>query len=105
MTEITYHAKLVAEFVDIYGYTTYAFENLEYDSCENQYVMCVKFPNWNQPSFTIGDVGFLNVRYVREGEDKWFDGKDFNSYRYTDAIFMKFILEKPMVTVSEVILD
>ena len=67
--------------------------------------MCVRFPNWNQSIFNIGDIGFLNVRFVEAGVDKWFDGTGFNSYRYTNVIFMKFVLEKPMVIQSEVILD
>lgn len=87
------------------NYRTYVFENLDYTTCENHYIMCVRFPNWSQAAFNIGDVGYLNVRYVEAGVDKWFDGKDFNSYRYTNVIFMKFILEKPMVITSEVILD
>lgn len=105
MTEVTYHVKFLAESMDCMNYHTYVFENLEYTNCENHYIMCVRFPNWNQASFNIGDVGFLNVKNVEAGVDKWFDGTDFNSYRYTNTIFMKFVLEKPMVIQSEVILD
>jgi hypothetical protein len=105
MTEVTYHVKFLAESMDCMNYHTYVFENLEYTNCENHYIMCVRFPNWNQSIFNIGDVGFLNVRFVEAGVDKWFDGTGFNSYRYTNVIFMKFVLEKPMVIQSEVILD
>jgi hypothetical protein len=105
MIERTYRAKFVAESVDHMGYRTYVFENLNCTSCEDQYIMCVRYPNWNQATFNIGDVGFLNVRSVEAGVDKWFDGTDFNSYRYTDIVFMKFVLEKPMIIQSEVILD
>ena len=104
MTEVTYHAKFVAESIDIMDYTTYVFENLEPTSWDNHYIMCVRFPNWNQPPFVLGDIGYLNVRSVEAGKDKWFDGKDFNSYRYTNMIFMKFILEKPLVE-KEIVLD
>lgn len=104
MTEVTYKAKFLAESRDIMGYTSYVFENLEYSNVDDHYIMCVRFPNWNQASFMIGDVGYLNVRYVEEGKDKWFDGKDFNFYRYTNVIFMKFILEKPLIE-TEIILD
>ena len=104
MTEVTYKAKFLAESRDIIGYTSYVFENLEYSNVDNHYIMCVRFPNWNQASFMIGDVGYLNVRYVEGGKDKWFDGKDFNFYRYTNMIFMKFILEKPLIE-TEIILD
>lgn len=105
MTEVTYRVKFLAESMDCMNYRSYVFENLDYTCCENHYIMCVRFPNWSQTTFNIGDVGYLNVRYVEAGVDKWFDGKDFNSYRYTNVIFMKFILEKPMVITSEVILD
>ena len=104
MIEVTYKAKFLAESRDIMGYTSYVFENLEYSNVDDHYIMCVRFPNWSQASFMIGDVGYLNVRYVEEGKDKWFDGKDFNFYRYTNVIFMKFILEKPLIE-TEIILD
>lgn len=104
MTEVTYKVKFLAESRDIMGYTSYVFENLEYSNVDDHYIMCVRFPNWSQASFMIGDVGYLNVRYVEEGKDKWFDGKDFNFYRYTNVIFMKFILEKPLIE-TEIILD
>ena len=105
MTEVTYRAKFLAENRDCMGYHSYVFENLDYDSWNNHYIMCVRFPNWEQAQFNIGDVGYLNVRYVEAGIDKWYDGEDFNFYRYTNVIFMKFILEKPMIITSEVILD
>ena len=105
MTEVTYHAKFLAESVDYMGYITYVFENLDHTSWDDHYIMCVRFPNWNQAAFNIDDIGFLNIRNVEAGVDKWFDGTDFNSYRYTNTIFMKFVLEKPLVIQSEVILD
>lgn len=92
--EITYHAKLVAEYDDEMGYINYVFENLEYEDIDNKYIMCVQFPNWNQCSFKINDVGYVSVRYVEEGADKWFDGTDFVPYKYTNVIFLKFIHEK-----------
>ena len=105
MTETTIHVKFIAESIDFMGYTSYVFENLESTNWDNKYIMCVRFPNWDQSSFNIGDIGYLNVRYVEQGVDKWFDGKNFNFYRYTNVIFMKFILEKPPINEVEVILD
>ena len=104
MIEETIHAKLLTKDLDMMGYTTYVFENLEYDNWRDHYIMCVRFPNWDQKPFSIGDIGFLKVRYVEGGKDKWYDGKDFNFYRYTNVIFMKFILEKPLIE-TEIILD
>ena len=105
MEQITIHAKLVAEQTDGMGYTNYVFEDIESKDNDFKYVMCVRFPNWDQASFNIGDIGYLNIRYVEQGVDKWFDGKNFNFYRYTNVIFMKFILEKPPINEVEVILD
>ena len=105
MTETTIHVKFVAESIDFMGYTSYVFENLESTNWDNKYIMCVRFPNWDQASFNIGDIGYLNIRYVEQGVDKWFDGKNFNFYRYTNVIFIKFILEKPPINEVEVILD
>lgn len=79
---------------DSFGYTTYVFERLEYENLDNKYIMCVQFPNWNQYCIEKGDIGFLTVKYVLEGIDKWFDGNDFIPYNNTNIIFMKFVREK-----------
>lgn len=105
METVTYHVKLLAESNDLCGYTNYVFYNIDTTSYENQYIMCVRFPNWNQSHFNIGDEGFVTCRYVREGLDKWFDGKDFISYRYTNIVFLKFIPLKPKIKPSEIIID
>lgn len=101
--EVTYHVKFVAECSDSLGYSNYVFENLEYSNIDDQYIMCVRFPNWNQHAFNIGDHGFVTVRYVREGIDKWYDGNEFVTYKYTNIIFLKFILEKEQI--KDIILD
>lgn len=92
MREVTYHAQLLAEQTDFAGYITYVFKNLDAE----EYIMCVRFPNWEQVDFNIGDKGFVHVRFVIGGEDKWFDGRNFIPYNYTNVIFMKFLLEKPL---------
>lgn len=102
---VTYHVKFVASCTDGMGYTNYVFEDLEFQDYDYKYIMCVRFPNWNQASFNYEDEGYVTVRYVREGIDKWFDGKDFISYKDTNVIFMKFIPLKPKVDVSGIILD
>mgnify|MGYP003289653502 CR=1 FL=1 len=101
----TYHAKLVASNKDGMGYTNYVFEDLEFQNYDYKYVMCVRFPNWEQSPIYINDVGYVTVRFVQEGVDKWYDGKDFNTYKYTNVVFMKFIPEKPVLETAEIILD
>ncbi|MGN0967324.1 MAG: hypothetical protein ACI4OP_07110 [Candidatus Coprovivens sp.] len=91
---VTYKVKTLEVEEDAYGYTTYVFERLEYNDYDDQYIMCVKFPNWNQYCIEQGDVGFLTIKYVQEGIDKWFNGEDFIPYNYTNIIFIKFVREK-----------
>ena len=103
MEEITLHAKLVAKTIDIGNYITYVFENINYTDYESQYVMCVQFPNWNQSEIAIGDVGYVNVRYVKEGISQWYDGEKMNVYRYTNIVFLKFVKEPEKVNVNFIV--
>ena len=105
MQEVTYHARFVAYSEDGLGYTNYVFENLEFQDYDYHYIMCVRFPNWNQASFELDDVGYVTVRYVEEGIDKWYDGSEFNTYNHTNVIFMKFIKEKEKVIPTEIVID
>ena len=93
MEEITIKAKLVAKSIDIGNYITYVFENLESINIDDKYIMCVQFPNWNQSTVNINDVGFVHVRYVKEGVSQWYDGEKMNVYKYTNIVFLKFIKE------------
>ena len=103
--EITYHAKLVAKVTDGLDYTTYVFENLEYTDEDYKYFMCVRFPNWNQGSINLEDIGYVTVKYVKGGIDKWYDGHDFVAYKYTNIIFLSFIQEKKKVTIDSIKID
>ena len=103
MEEITLHVKLVAKTIDIGNYITYVFENINYTDYESQYVMCVQFPNWNQSEITIGDVGYVNVRYVKEGISQWYDGEKMNVYKYTNIVFLKFVKEPEKVNVNFIV--
>ena len=105
MEQITIHAKLVAEQTDGMGYTNYVFEDIESKDNDFKYVMCVRFPNWEQGPINLNDIGYLNIRYVEEGVDKWFDGTNFIPYKYTNIIFIKFIKEKPKVDIKEIIIN
>lgn len=102
---VTYHVRFVASCEDGMGYTNYVFEDLEFQDYDYKYIMCVRFPNWNQAAFDYDDEGYVTVRYVREGIDQWYDGKDFNTFKYTNIIFMKFIPLKQKVVPTEIILD
>lgn len=93
MEELTLHVKLVAKAADIGGYINYVFENLKFKDFEDQFIMCVQFPNWNQSDIQIGDIGYVSVRYVKEGSSQWFDGEKMNYYKNTHVMFLKFIKE------------
>ena len=105
METVTYHVKLVAEYPESCGYTDYVFKNLEFNDYNYQYIMCIRFPNWDQANFNLGDEGFVTVRYVKEGKDEWFDGMQFIPYKKTNIIFLKFIPLKPKINPSEIIID
>ncbi len=105
MQDLTIKSKLVAYNQDGLGYITYVFENINYKDEFDRYIMCVRFPNWEHKSVELNKVGFLNIRYVEEGVDKWFDGINFNTYKYTNIIFMKFIEMKEIPDTKNILLD
>lgn len=92
--EVTLYVKLVAKYVDLGNYITYVFENLHSTEYDNKYIMCVQFPNWNQSTISINDIGYVNVRYVKEGISQWYDGEKMQVYKYTNIVFLKFIKEQ-----------
>jgi hypothetical protein len=104
MDSITLHVKLVAKDIDLGNYITYVFENYNNTSTEDQYIMCVQFPNWNQTQIEIGDIGFVNVRYVKEGISEWYDGETMHKFKYTNVVFLKFIKESPQ-NQEEILID
>ena len=94
MQTLTIKANLVAKDCDVMGYINYVFELFDYKDEWDRYIMCVRFPNWNHSNIEYEIPGYLTVRYVEEGVDKWYDGVSFNTYNYTNIIFMKFIEDK-----------
>ena len=103
--EVTLRSRLVAKSCDSMGYQNYVFENLDIQDPEYKYIMCVRFPNWNQKTFNINEEGFVTLKYVQAGISKWFDGTEFQVYKYTNIIFMKFIPLIPNINPTEVFVD
>ena len=93
MEEITFYATLKAKNIELGDYTVYVFENLNAPSWDFEYIMCVQFPNWNQDPINIGDVGYVSIKYVKEGVSQWYDGEKMHVYKYTNVVFLKFIKE------------
>lgn len=104
MEEIALYVQLKAKNIDVGGYITYVFENMNTTNYENQYIMCVQFPNWSQSEIQIGDIGYVNVRYVKEGISQWYDGEKMNVYKYTNVVFLKFVKEPEKVN-KEILID
>lgn len=88
---MTILAQLVASSSDGLGYITYVFKRLDKSDEETQYVMCVRYPNWNHRNINLGEKGFLSFVEIKAGKDKWFDGKDMIPYNYNTIQFLKFI--------------
>ena len=90
---MTVNAVLLAKRSDSCGYVTYVFQNVDFTNTFDKYIMCVRFPNWDHPNIEIGELGFLEYRSVKAGEDKWYDAytNTYVPYRYTDNHFIKFI--------------
>ena len=94
MIDITVKVQLKTFVTTIDDYTTYVFEiqdERDISLTESYYVMCVKYPNWDQDEIKIGDIGYLHFKEVIAGVDKWFDGNSFHYYNYSNWQFMKFI--------------
>ena len=103
MEEVTFYVKLKAKNIDFGGYITYVFENLQPRDWTLENIMCVQFPNWDQSEINIGDIGYVNVKYVKEGVSQWYDGDKMNVYNYTNVVFLKFIKEPERVNNSFII--
>lgn len=86
-------------------YTTYVFktlENRDRDFLQSNYVMCIRYPNWDHRPLSKGEEGFLCYRLIQEGVDKYFDGENIIPYNKTTIQFMKFI---PKVKHYDCIMD
>lgn len=104
MEEMTLHVTLKAKNIELGGYVVYVFENLNVRDWDFEFIMCVQFPNWNQDPINIGDTGYVNVKYVKEGVSQWYDGEKLNVYKNTNVVFLKFIKEPEKVN-TEFLID
>lgn len=87
----TIKGKLVAKKDGIY--TIYVFE-LE----NNEYVMCTQLPNWDVPTLTKGEIGFVTYEDAVAGE-KYFNPRTgmFDIYNYTNTYFKNFIKDEEKI--------
>lgn len=96
MEEKVLYGKLVAKRNDVGGYTVYVFENFNYSTIFNQYIMCTRFPNWECPILNIGDIGYVKYREVLGGVDEWYDRFTDTKikYKYTGIHFLNFVFDE-----------
>ena len=99
----TFYVKLNAIYYDFDNYIIYVFENLDCKDHELKYFMCTRFPNWEQSEFHVGDRGYVNIKYAKEGVSQWYDGEKLNVYKNTHMIFLKFVKEPERVNNNFVI--
>ena len=104
MTTVTYHVEVIGSYNQGFGYIWHIFKNLEPTNPDIMYITCIEFPNWIKDTFNPGDKGYLTVKYVEQGVDKWFDGKNFIPYNCDNVIFLVFKHEQLTIT-EEIILD
>ena len=104
MTTVTYHVEVIGSYNQGFGYVWHIFKNLEPINPDTMYIACIEFPNWTKDSFITGDKGYLTVKYVEQGIDKWFDRKNLIPYNYDNIIFLVFKHEQRMIT-EEIMLD
>lgn len=91
----TVYSKLVAYREDFGRYIIYVFEVIGEKSLFDRYIMCTRFPNWESPLLSIGDIGFLKYKDVQAGKDLWYDWKTQTTipYKYTGCHFVDFVLD------------
>ena len=105
-SQVTYHVELVAVNPEEFGYIWYVFKNLHSDPYQdNDFIACVRFPNWSHRLIEEGETGYLTVNYVIEGKTEWFDGVTLHKYNYTNCIFLKFVNDTKRVDNKNITVD
>ena len=95
MNNITLHGKLIAKEVDLMGYQSLVFLNLDTTTFGHRYCLLTVFPNWESRIPEINEVGYINYDEVEGGIDTYYDRETDSivKYNYTNSIFKKFVKE------------
>lgn len=98
---------LVAKETDALDYTTYVFEVDKEDPfyTTSKYVMCVRYPNWQTSTITLGSIGYLEFIEVIAGKDKYWNGNEFVAYNYSTWQFINFIKKPTITSPDKIIVD
>lgn len=91
-----FHCKLLTYQIDPGDYVIYVFRNLDSSNSLEKYIMCTKHPNWQSKPISIGEEGYLKIKEIEAGKDKWYDTNSGQSiaYKYDGVQFFDFILDK-----------
>lgn len=92
MVELIDEVKLMA--VREGNYTMYVFQTI----ITKKFIMCTRMPNWQVPSVNIHDVGFLQYRIVKAG-DEYYDPNLEKpiKYLYSNVYFMNFVIKSTVL--------
>ncbi len=86
-----FYGELIALREDIGNYIVYVFRDLD----TNEYEMCTRLPNWNEPNLQIGDRGYVEIEDVYAGYSTYLDIKtgEICAYKYDNNYFRSFVFE------------
>ncbi len=89
---ITLKAKLIEFSEEFGGYVNYVFENLDSNEWDKKYILCCRYPHWDNPPIALGSVGFLTFTLIEAGSN-YYDVRSGENrfYCYTHNRFDKFI--------------
>lgn len=84
-------------------YTLYVFKNLdEKESSLFRYFTVTQPPNWDIPSLSIGDTGYVECDYVNAGDSYYqVSTGEMQTYNYTVCYLLNFIEKQSTITTKE----
>ena len=88
---ITIKAKVIEK--EDGNYKNYIFADLD---SPGDYYLITQYPNWEQKTINIDDIGYLTFYIIIAGKSKYFENKNieipsFSYYKYTHLALVKFI--------------
>lgn len=84
-------------------YTMYVFKNLdEPNNSILRYFTVTQPPNWNIPTLSIGNIGFVECDYVNAGDEYYQSSSgEKQTYNYTVCYMLNFIEQQPKIINKE----
>lgn len=74
------------------NYILYIVENLNYNKWDNQYLLCVRYPNWEHRDLKENEIGYLTYTPIKAGETYLNNiTGNMDTYKYSHIRFDKFL--------------